>query len=107
MSSTITVKRVPPVVTASLATGIYIAVYLTRLLFMYVANRIAYSSVTQIGDGLSLAVRVKIIVVSVVIPWGAVWLAVFLCAHAFNQFSRRQSLRFTIEVEDTEPSAGR
>ena len=105
MNKTITIKHIPAVLTANIVTGVYITAYLSRLLYMYLSYRFVYGNITRINDFPIMAIQLKVIIISTILPWVAIWISILICAYILNIFAKREILNFTINIKNTEPSS--
>lgn len=93
-----TIRRMPPVLTATVVTTVYAifsGIYVLAMKFLF---RIAFGEIRELTDNLT---QLKQLVFTTLLPWVFLWLASIIGVFLFNHAAMKGWLRFNIEVETT------
>ena len=95
-----TIRRLPPVLTAtviSIVYAIFSSIYVLTMKFLF---WMMLGEHRELSDNSS---QLKVVVLTTILPWVLFWLASIIGVLLFNYIARKDLLRFEIEMEATEP----
>ena len=94
-----TIRRLPPVLTATVMTTVYAIFSGIYVLAMKFLTRMAVGENRELTDNLT---QLKILVFTTILPWVFLWLASIIGVLLFNHAAMKGWLRFNIEMETTD-----
>jgi hypothetical protein len=102
MKNKITVRRIPPVLTANVVTAFNVISRLAYMAYAAVIYPVAFGRIAKIGNIPDLFQKIRIAFVTTIFPWVILWCSTYLTVLILNALATRRRLNFTIETEDTE-----